>query len=367
MNAIPSKIHFERVSKLDHVFNMDGKPIRLQLDREQFYSEMGFDKYEPRQVNVWSLLKNNPICQDMLSKLGADAAQSPIWEERMLMGFSLSGKRIFRVSHNLTELLSSTDFKLELDQLELPFDAFYIAWDHSDIHISHEDGTLYPLEGCYIHKTDEVDMSGGSKRNWTQINFMWVAKGYKETELGITIDDNLYHIQIDMDKWRGELSSENFGPLKQLSGGDYSDRDTGDALEMSTKNTDLRGLINLAINTVLYITSDTPDLKNIPSPSSQIKLKNVGVKKLGRLERKKSRASDIPYTEVGGAIQIPGGPSSHASSKGNLHLRVRFQVRGHWRMQPYGEGLLKTKRIWIRPHFKGPDAAQVVHREFEVK
>lgn len=50
-----------------------------------------------------------------------------------------------------------------------------------------------------------------------------------------------------------------------------------------------------------------------------------------------------------------GGPKTSGRS-----LDHQIWVRGHWKMQPYGEGRTMRKMIWIRPYVKGPDVAEVM-------
>lgn len=38
-------------------------------------------------------------------------------------------------------------------------------------------------------------------------------------------------------------------------------------------------------------------------------------------------------------------------------LRMRYCVRGHWKMQPHGEGRRERKRIFVQPYWKGPEGA----------
>jgi hypothetical protein len=48
-------------------------------------------------------------------------------------------------------------------------------------------------------------------------------------------------------------------------------------------------------------------------------------------------------------------------------LAQRFVVRGHWRNQVYGEGRSLRKRLWIEPHWRGPDnLQQALERTYEV-
>ena len=44
---------------------------------------------------------------------------------------------------------------------------------------------------------------------------------------------------------------------------------------------------------------------------------------------------------------------------------IQWLVRGHWRSQPIGVGRGGRKRIWILPHWKGPQDAPRLFREYE--
>jgi hypothetical protein len=46
---------------------------------------------------------------------------------------------------------------------------------------------------------------------------------------------------------------------------------------------------------------------------------------------------------------------------------IQWLVRGHWRNQPIGSGRSERKRIWIMPHWKGPQEAPKLFREYEFK
>jgi len=48
-------------------------------------------------------------------------------------------------------------------------------------------------------------------------------------------------------------------------------------------------------------------------------------------------------------------------------LRMRYCVRGHWRWQPCGEGRHDRKRIFIKPHWKGPEGAAAWQHVFTSK
>jgi hypothetical protein len=46
--------------------------------------------------------------------------------------------------------------------------------------------------------------------------------------------------------------------------------------------------------------------------------------------------------------------------------RMQWIVRGHWRNQPCGPNHSERKRIWIQPHWKGPEDAPRLFREHKI-
>jgi hypothetical protein len=52
---------------------------------------------------------------------------------------------------------------------------------------------------------------------------------------------------------------------------------------------------------------------------------------------------------------------------GGGHISVQFLVRGHWKNQVHGPKRSLRKRIWIKPFWKGDEAARVLLRNYEIK
>lgn len=63
------------------------------------------------------------------------------------------------------------------------------------------------------------------------------------------------------------------------------------------------------------------------------------------------------YQHVGSRVRYVGPPVNDGKK-----LDKRFLVRGHWRMQACGPKRSERRRLWIKPHWKGPDTAEVVNR-----
>lgn len=56
---------------------------------------------------------------------------------------------------------------------------------------------------------------------------------------------------------------------------------------------------------------------------------------------------------------------SYAGGERSNLPKIQWIVRGHWRNQRVGPGGEATKRIWIQPHWKGPQEAPRLFREYE--
>jgi hypothetical protein len=121
----------------------------------------------------------------------------------------------------------------------------------------------------------------------------------------------------------------------------------------------LRGLLQVAINAILYATSAGVAPEPRPSPTA------------GRPKRPGSRWEAPVFTSetvffLPGAIEISQVRRLQElervpSGRGLLH---RFMVRGHWRWPPTA---WRDQRVrWIEPYWKGPDLAAIVERTYKL-
>lgn len=75
--------------------------------------------------------------------------------------------------------------------------------------------------------------------------------------------------------------------------------------------------------------------------------------------------------DVGRCVKLDAGIRAALLGTGGTgkswRAAQRFIVRGHWRNQAHGEGRALRKRLWIEPHWKGPDnVLQAIERTYEV-
>lgn len=60
---------------------------------------------------------------------------------------------------------------------------------------------------------------------------------------------------------------------------------------------------------------------------------------------------EVPGLRV---LELASGASVTRDTNGSVEWSRRWMVRGHWRLQPHGEGRALRKAIWIDPYVKGP-------------
>jgi len=128
--------------------------------------------------------------------------------------------------------------------------------------------------------------------------------------------------------------------------------------------------LRLAFNAILYIASGGADLKHRESERDRLLRDFSHHPKPTQAERRAhalARASHVRIHDAGYSIRIPHSPSVGVGATGaSWRLGHRVAVRGHWRNQVVGEGRTGRKLMWIQPHYRGPEIAEVVQRAYDV-
>ena len=114
-------------------------------------------------------------------------------------------------------------------------------------------------------------------------------------------------------------------------------------IESQKDYNEVRERCGLLINMLLYLTSEKPELEHAERNPSKIKGTKRGIRR------------NVIY--VGRRYSYLGRVESRAG------IHCRFAVRGHWRQQYIKDG---HKRIFIEPHWRGPDMAEVVNKTYKV-
>jgi len=253
-----------------------------------------------------------------------------------LYKYHIHGHKAFHFSRGITELLHNTDLAGTYEFLKFPYPSFYMSFDGCPIWID-VDKDHEQVSGVYVDSTRE-DLSV----------FLAISKPQNE-HMGGSI-----WVRASIDKSMDQLSKIS---IKDFNFG----------------NAPINPAIELAVKAILYLNSDSPDVKKGGAERREIERKLSKAKepqKKKRLKRQLMQMSVNEYIDVGSSIKIKKGKEAETSTEGfdgGYHFKYRFWVRGQFRNQACGAGRSQRKLIWIQPHMKGPDQAEVLHKKYQVE
>lgn len=131
--------------------------------------------------------------------------------------------------------------------------------------------------------------------------------------------------------------------------------------------TDGLSFFRLVLNTILYLSSDSPELTDVPRP-------RVDARTMNHAQRRAiAQQSCLDYASVGDSISpiyvsrqrsALEGPAT--PSEALYRLTYRLLVRGHWKQQAHGPRRASRKLIWVEPYLRGPDVAEVLNKPYVV-
>jgi hypothetical protein len=119
---------------------------------------------------------------------------------------------------------------------------------------------------------------------------------------------------------------------------------------------------------LLYLLSEHPDVVPVAPPPRRDfgEIRSPGQRDAARrnqAEKMKGKTS-LPVFVIGAHTQrdverLADEERARDAARGKKwELTEAVLVRGHWRQQPYGPGRMWTRTQWIRPYWRGPDAAE---------
>jgi len=249
-----------------------------------------------------------------------------------------NGAKTFILTNDLIEAFSHTDIPMESypTDFQYPFDTFLIEGESPLFY------TKTPIGGL---------------RGVFSVMYISDTAVYKEKDLKLITRDNKFTTKLFWSKALTGFYINILGGLEYLKLNMVDDRTIGDAAKTWAGDTNLicdkedgQNLVNLFYNTLLYV--NDPDRNKVETEST-------GSRKL-KISSKESLKSKYIL------LRAPKNyVSLSSSSKGGI-LDKRFVVRGHWRQQAYGEKYSLHKRLWIKPHYKGPELAPMDNKPYRV-
>jgi hypothetical protein len=277
-----------------------------------------------------------------------------------MFNFELHRRKIFWVEESLAWMFLQTQLDIEGECLKLPFpccaflftDQFTLQLAEkliSEIDNCNIKGELLEILSAYV-----IEIPSRKDKTILQVNLLFDAR--KEwpymlsRELHIKPGD---HLETILESHAPDISPD--------------ERD-----DVFTKK-DMKAILHLVFNAILYATSAHLDRILIPSPIKDLNqiIARKGPKKRSKLLRKRDEIKsskaidDIFY--LPGKIDISGtrydrGPADPLERR---TLSNRFMVRGHWRK---ANPTWKDQRLrWIEPYWKGPEEGFQIEKEYRMK
>jgi len=290
-----------------------------------------------------------------------DEQRAAFWETYAPYMFYKSGKKVFRLTEDLTQMLLDTEIK-KIDSffLRSPYRCIYITLPKTTKFIN---PTGIPLDGFYVILLDKdevnpLEMSEGHHHCASSdvLKSLVIVAISDEFLARSDPRNSLYYWNIlfkegDIFEQVQGILDDNDKLPKMLNRKDYS-------------RAFLEKVFCFIINTLLYI--NTQDKKPI-----EIKPKDISNLKSKKKIKRAKKYSNLPYYYLGREIVID------KNYKKSLDLTERdgikreysgqWTVRGHWRNQPIGKGRLDTKLIWIQPFVKGKEFSEFLNKTYKVK
>lgn len=264
------------------------------------------------------------------------------------------GRNIFDFSEGLLEMLKDTDVSdLDLEQIKLPFENFYI--DISEAKIYFADDFLPTIEGVYISEeiNDNIDDDITYER---VISFNFTGDYINHFK---HINDNLYNHVRGFHSYSLYLDR----PYNLLNVGDavkdaksmFIDVDTWEDLDENKKidlykihSAFIERTVKLVVNCLLYLSQKENDVTEKYTTDLPIhlktKLEKANTKRRKVIVHNEIKNFGFSKIKLVGLSTFPKNKYDKTTGQVFPHWR-----RGHWRNQKYGDNFSQTKLLWIKP------------------
>ncbi len=274
------------------------------------------------------------------------------------LNFELHHRKLFWVDESLAWMLAETRLDIEGRELRLPFPSFAIAFTDRD--------TLEVAEAC-LRRDDACYLRGATLKILT-VHVTRVTQPDDDRSTGIELafffDDGSGR---DWPYIIGRsLLVQADARLDEILASHFPDVDPS-ALSDIFQSDELRRLVHLVINAILFTTSCQEPWRVLKSPVAQAAQKATGwgKGKKARLVKLRHERSAEEVFHLPGKIPIAQVRALREARRGEGQMFARFMVRGHWRR---ANASWEDQRVrWIEPYWKGPDMATVVEREYVLK
>lgn len=273
-----------------------------------------------------------------------------------MLNYEKHGRKTFFFGDNLTEKLSETDVNVSSELLTTPFPACMFVFDNQiardalhDIFevTSPKSGTVTVYLMSFSTPEGTPAISADIYLNNGLDTLGVVARRQLALTPGSKVEDVLATDWSKIDGGR-RLNSEPLSNAKMEIMGDKHFTEKG------------KRMMRIIANATLYLASSNPDIVPGLREAPLINGRQPYIFEKRIHERK---MTSVDFINVGASVPAYTIPTDEEGRK----LTQRFKVRGHWKSQPHGPGRSLTKEILIEPYWKGPDAAEIIHKPYKVR
>lgn len=289
--------------------------------------------------------------------------------------FTAAGRNVFMPTPSLLAMLDSTDLgSVRLGDIQLPYDAFYVAF--GDAFDEGLPGAGSRVDGAYVHRVRKSGVVAvvltcrilGEDERWPwvieptyHVTLADDAEATLEELIGRSIEDGELRLDPEHIPDYSALAEAAVGGAVHIQfRGQRTERERAAFMQQGLPT--FRRALGLVANTLCYmhaVDDRAPVRYPGDAPASLVQAAFLeGQKKSVERERARRRLLDDGYVAVrvlGRSLDVEadGAPPQQTGREVRPHWR-----RGHWRRQPYGEQRQQVKLLWIRPTIVRSDRGQ---------
>jgi len=305
----------------------------MKFDGKTFYS------------SVQDMMKHHPnigVQFSQIASLRGGLGEEDMQELPRIMvqyNYVQAGKKDFYIYSDLVPMLRDTDLPdIQPSEMKMPFEAFSVVFKQGSIR-----GRGEAMNRIFVSCPDGDQMSGFLASDNDNGAPIFLTRLWKDTTLREMADA---YAEV-------APKAEGYQGLPRQSA---------------------RDSMYLLFNLLLYINCGNADVVRDTSAADSIQKKLAQFDKTKKktrrqkvLEQEYAKAKKRNIYLVGRSVRADDAYGVGALGEEGRKILKRFRVRGHYRNQPYGPERSLVKRKWIKPHWKGPDLAELINSGYVVK
>lgn len=292
-----------------------------------------------------------------------------MWQIFLIGNLRVGRGRRFEIRPMLANILLNTDATIPAQELRLPFPFMAIKLPPNLIYLNEQGKDNVDCRYLAVSKQEirpgDIPEAGDSPID--TLNVMAISEGTDDPAGGLVVLET-------MPLREGLSVHDEIRELEERRKDQYTRPGlvNVDATERpkSKRLSAMGDVLNLVANVCLYCTNRGADV--IPHNMAAINRRKAQLsghassRKRAKINRKIQEEKKKAIYIIGQTYEPKHGEIlKHVKESGKLEQR--HLVRGHWKMQVYGEGRTQRRFTFIEPYWRGPELAEVVARDYVVE